>query len=208
MRRNKIVVAMMVVVLLMASVAGFSCAGKQGPEGPQGAQGVTGPQGPVGPKGDTGATGPKGDTGATGPKGDTGATGPKGDTGATGPKGDTGATGPQGLEGDTGAQGIQGLPGPNMIVAMGTVAYAGPTLYQTYNVSSVTWDAVNTCYQIRLTNIDYVFSNYVTLLTPIYGHARYLTCESYGGTLYVEAWDAAGNRVKECSFSFVVLKVS
>jgi hypothetical protein len=88
-------VFMLVILILIASFAGFSCTV------PQGAQGVQGPQGEQGP------------------------TGPQGEQGPTGPQGEQGPAGPQGEQGPTGPQGEQGPAGPNTIVAMGTVYWTG-----------------------------------------------------------------------------------
>jgi len=66
----------------------------------------------------------------------TGPQGAKGDAGATGA---AGAVGAQGIQGMQGIQGVQGEPGPNMIVPMGNISYAG-LIVQRYNVTSCTWD--------------------------------------------------------------------
>ncbi|MBS1574124.1 MAG: collagen-like protein [Bacteroidetes bacterium] len=73
---------LLLALILFISIIASNCS-----KGPMGPQGVAGPQGATGSTGTTGSQGPKGDTGVTGPAG------PKGDTGANG------ATGPQGPAG-------------------------------------------------------------------------------------------------------------
>ena len=230
----------MVVVLLMASVAGFSCAGEQGPQGPQGIQGPAGPegeqglagkdgadglsayqiwldegntgteadflanlQGPAGPEGPAGPTGPEG---PQGPEGPAGPAGPQGEQGPAGPQGEQGS---QGLQGPQGPQGPEGPPGPNMVVAMGTITWTGPTIVQGYNVSSVTWSSTYQRHEIGLTGIYYDYNDYVTVVTPLWAGDRYCTYTSTGaGKLNIYCWDSAGNKVQNCSFSFIVLEVS
>lgn len=67
MIRRRVFMAMAVVLILMASFAGFSCAGPQGTQGVQGPQGEQGPVGPQGEQGPAGPTGPQGEQGPPGP---------------------------------------------------------------------------------------------------------------------------------------------
>jgi hypothetical protein len=62
MTRNRVLIAIMVLVLLMVSVAGLSCAGERGPQGLQGPQGIQG----LGQQGEQGPQGVKGDKGEPG----------------------------------------------------------------------------------------------------------------------------------------------
>lgn len=117
--------------------------------------------------------------------------------------GGEGTVGPQGPKGDTGEQGPQGLPGPNMIVAMGMVNSDG-SLSQAYNIDSVTWDATNSRYVIKLTGITFTHTAYVTVVTAV--DSNYTS--TYGadnGNLVVFFRNTAGARQKD-HFSFVVLK--
>jgi hypothetical protein len=130
-------------------------------------------------------------------KGDTGATGA---TGAQGAKGDTGA---QGLQGVQGIQGIQGPAGPNMIVAAGYISFQG-LIVQRYNITSCTWDAGNSYFDLVLTGINYVSSNYVTLFsTP--AETCTVHAGAIGGHLIVKVRDNAGNLTQQ-AFSFMVLE--
>jgi hypothetical protein len=90
-----------------------------------------------------------------------------------------------------------------MIVAMGQVSSTG-TLYNGYNVVSVTWNAGLSRWEIQLTGINYFYLDYVTVITPFDGFA---TQGSVGGKLLVYIYDAAGNGIKT-GFSFVVLRLS
>jgi len=117
--------------------------------------------------------------------------------------GGQGSVGPQGPKGDTGAQGPQGLPGPNMIVAMGMVNSDG-SLSQSYNVDSVTWDATNSRYVIKLTGISYTHTAYVTLVTAVDQNYT-ATYGADNGNLVVFFRNTTAVRQKD-HFSFVVLK--
>jgi hypothetical protein len=88
-----------------------------------------------------------------------------------------------------------------MIVAMGSVSSSG-TLYNGYHVDSVTWDAGSLRWEIALTGISYLWSNYVTVATA--WSPYYATQSSVSGKLLIYIYDAAGNGVKT-GFSFVVL---
>ena len=88
MKRNRILAAIVLVVILSGSLLGTACAGAKGEQGQAGVgiQGITNNgngtsyttdnlTGPQGPKGETGATGAAGVTGQQGAKGDTGLAG-------------------------------------------------------------------------------------------------------------------------------------
>jgi len=118
-----------------------------------------------------GAPGP---VGPEGPQGPTGATGPTGPTGATGPAGPTGPVGPA---------------GPNMVVAMGTVTNTGSFQEQeALNVDSVTWNSAQERWEITLGGINYVSSNYVTVVSGVFrtGVSGYANHSSAGGKLLVK----------------------
>jgi hypothetical protein len=145
-------------------------------------------------------------TGLKGDKGDTGDTGLQGIQGPQGLQGEQGPVGPQG------EQGPQGLPGPSMIVAMGTIDKDG-TVVQGYNVAGVTlYIPFQYGYEVTLTGITYEPSNYVTLVTP--GPAAYpgtsnvTGCRffSSNGKLRVSLLDENGDNVWGL-FSFVILAV-
>jgi len=135
-----------------------------------------------------GAQGPVGPTGPEGPQG------PVGPAGATGPTGPAGATGPA------------GPAGPSMIVAMGRVSSDG-SLGKALNVTSVTWNSGLQRWEITLTGINYLFSNYVTIVSCVGTTALYATYGSISGKLSVYVFDADGTPIKE-GFSFVVFNVS
>jgi hypothetical protein len=119
--------------------------------------------------------------------------------------GSDGAIEQQGPQGPQGEQGEQGLPGPNMIVAMGMVNADG-SLGQDYNVDSVSWDAANSRYVIKLTGITYTHTGFVTLVTGV--DANYTaTYAANNGNLTVCFRNTAGTKQQD-HFSFVVLEVS
>jgi len=135
-----------------------------------------------------GAPGP---VGPEGPQGPTGATGPTGPTGATGPAGPTGPVGPA---------------GPNMVVAMGTVTNTGSFQEQeALNVDSVTWNSAQERWEITLGGINYVSSNYVTVVSGVFrtGVSGYANHSSAGGKLLVKMFASNTTPIKE-GFSFVV----
>ena len=76
MSRSKLLIAVLAVMLLVGSLAGFSCRGEQGSQGPQGVQGPEGPQGPQGVQGPQGLQGPQGPPGPQGLQGPQGPPGP------------------------------------------------------------------------------------------------------------------------------------
>lgn len=199
-------------------------AGSAGPEGPQGLQGLQGPQGAQGPQGLPGvgivwqgewsrstvyrkdeAVGFQGYSyiSKQDSNGDHEPT--DGDWwyswGAVGPQGPRGETGPAGAAGVQGPQGIQGEPGPNMIVAMGNVLANG-SVSCGYNVGSVSWDAANSRYQITLTGVNYVPTDYVTVVTP--GGEFLGRYDGLSGRLLVYLYDLSGQA--QGPFSFIVLK--
>jgi hypothetical protein len=131
-------------------------------------------------------------------------TGPKGDKGDTGAQGVQGTQGVQGIQGTQGIQGIQGPVGPNMIVAMGLID-DDATVIQGYNVASATWNDTSDRYEITFTNIaDYLYTDWVTLVTP-FGYTNMTASYGSGGiSLFVQVFDAAGVKTQG-EFSFMVL---
>jgi len=117
--------------------------------------------------------------------------------------GGEGTVGPQGPQGPQGAQGVQGLPGPNMIVAMGMVN-SDASLSQAYNVDSVTWDATNSRYVIKITGITYSHTAYVTVVTAV-DNSYTATYGADNGNLVVFFRNTSAVKQKD-HFSFVVLK--
>jgi hypothetical protein len=219
MRFFRFVAIGVVLLLLTGAILGTACTGAQGEQGPQGAPGadgvgiesvvdngdgtitigltdgseyttdmVTGPQG---------APGEQGIQGIQGPKGDTGEQGPQGPEGLQGEKGDTGDQGPQGI------QGIQGEPGPNLVVAMGTVQ-ADSTLMEEYGVDSVTWDPVEERYVIVLTGISYSDRYYPTLVSA-YGTGAIISYSTFGSNLRVGITNLSGTPIQR-KFNFVVFE--
>jgi len=118
----------------------------------------------------------------------------KGNTGATG------AAGADGADGAPGADGQDGAPGPNMIVAMGHVYQEG-TILQGYNVTSCTWNGANSHYEVTITGISYVYTDYVTVVTCLGNY--YGSSTSSDGKLIVEVYNYEGANVQG-SFYFVV----
>jgi hypothetical protein len=114
--------------------------------------------------------------------------------------GGEGTVGPQGPQG---VPGVQGPPGPNMIVAMGMVT-SDASLSQAYNVDSVTWDATNSRYVIKLTGITYTHTAYVTVVTAVDNNYT-ATYGADNGNLVVVFRNTSAVKQKD-HFSFVVLK--
>ena len=133
----------------------------------------------------------------TGPQGTQGVQGPQGEQGPVGP---TGPQGEQGPVGSTGPQGEQGPPGPNMIVAMGTV-YWTEELSKAYNVTSVDWNPEFQQWEIELTDIEYYVTDYVTIVTAM--GSAFARFSSRGDLLTVTLFNSDGTKIKQ-GFSFVV----
>ena len=123
----------------------------------------------------------------------TGSQGPQGEQGIQGPKGETGAIGPQGPQGE---------PGPNLIVAMGSISQDG-TILEGYNVDNVTWDG--SWYHITLTGITYTGAGYVTLVTPYWNTIATPVYGSSGGKLIVAFYDPMD--AVQCGFDFIVMAI-
>jgi outer membrane protein OmpA-like peptidoglycan-associated protein len=70
-------------LIAVAALFAFACAGPAGMTGPPGPTGMTGPQGPAGVTGAQGSTGSQGSTGMTGSQGSAGVTGAQGPAGVT-----------------------------------------------------------------------------------------------------------------------------
>jgi hypothetical protein len=224
-------VVLLVLVGSILGMACAGAKGAQGPQGIQGIQGVQGIQGEQGPQGIQGLPGTPGvgvewvgewDSATLYAKYDgVGYQGSsyiskhndntnhvptdtnwwdlwveKGETGATG------APGADGADGAPGADGQNGAPGPNMIVAMGTIG-ANATITQGYNVSSCSWNPLSLIYEITLTGISYVWDNYVTLVTT-QSNILHVNYGSASGKLLVNIWDNNHSPVQS-AFSFMVL---
>ena len=135
-----------------------------------------------------------------------GPVGPEGPQGPAGPAGATGPTGPAGTAGPTGAAGPVGPAGPNMVVAMGTVTNTGSFQEQeALNVDSVTWNSAQERWEITLGGINYVSSNYVTVVSGVFrtGVSGYANHSSASGKLLVKMFASNTTPIKE-GFSFVV----
>jgi len=138
---------------------------------------VTGTQGLQGPAGAAGATG------ATGP------TGPAGAAGATGPQGPMGPEGPAGSFSNVQADfqfvtyGASGT-----VLAAGYVGSSGsvPTGYQ---ITSCSWSATYSRYEIAITGVSYYYSDYVSVVTVSGSNAgSFATTASVNGKLLVYIW--------------------
>ena len=111
--------------------------------------------------------------------------------------------GPEGPQGPAGVAGPEGPAGPSMIVSMGTVYSLTGGLSNPYNVTSVTWNPDWQQWWIRLTDIEYFVTDYVTIVTAI-GN-EYAGFSSQGDLLAVTLYDSNGAKTKGVGFSFVVL---
>ena len=140
-------------------------------------------------------------TACTGTAGSQGPTGPQG---PAGPQGPTGSEGPAGPQGPTGPE---GPAGPSMIVAMGTVDLLG-NIREALNITSVTWNSQRNWWEITLTGIDYVWWEYITIVTPeIMAVNGYAVCNSDQGKLVIQIYDFNGALIQGGAFSFVVFEV-
>jgi len=137
-----------------------------------------------------------------------GAPGPVGPEGPQGPAGPAGATGPTGPAGATGSAGPAGPAGPNMVVAMGVVTNTG-SIQEALDVDSVTWNSAQERWEITLHGINYVSSNYVTVVSGVFrtGVSGYANHSSVSGKLLVKMFASNGTAIKE-GFSFVVFDVN
>jgi hypothetical protein len=79
--------------------------------------------------------------------------------GQTGPAGPAGPGGPQGPKGDKGDRGDPAAIAYGFIFSNGTVSRATP------NVTS-TWNAAQSWYEITIAGHSYLYSQYVTVITP------------------------------------------
>jgi hypothetical protein len=95
-----------------------------------------------------------------------------------------------------------------MVVAMGVVSSTG-SIGEELNVDSVTWNSGQEWWEITLDGINYVYSNYVTVVSGLFrtGVSGYADTGSVSGKLLVEIFDADGTPIKE-GFSFVVFDVN
>jgi hypothetical protein len=89
-------------------------------------------------------------------------------------------------------------------IAYGYVAAAGGAGPATANVQSV-WNAANTRYEITIANENFVFTNYIVLVTPVNSADTRATYDSFNNKLVVVIRNAAGNPVQN-AFSFMVYK--
>jgi len=140
-------------------------------------------------------------------KGETGSQGIQGVQGEKGDKGDTGDQGVQGIQGEPGADGQDGAPGPNMIVAMGTIIEGGSNSFitQDYNIGMLWWNTDVDGWEVELIGIDYYYPDFVTLVTILGSGADTIRVNSVDGHLLVIQRDSNGD-VAQVSFSFVVLQ--
>ena len=124
-----------------------------------------------------------------------------------GAQGPVGPEGPQGPAGPAGATGPAGPAGPNMIVAMGRVSNTG-SIQEALNVDSVTWNSAQEWWEITLDDINYVGSDYVTVVSGVFrtGVSGYANHSSVSGKLLVKMFASNATPIKE-GFSFVVFDV-
>jgi hypothetical protein len=95
-----------------------------------------------------------------------------------------------------------------MIAAMGRVTRTG-SIGASLNVSSVTWNNASERWEIALDGINYLDSQYVTVVSAVFrtGVSGYANHDSVGGKLLVKIFDADGTPIQE-GFSFVVFDVN
>jgi hypothetical protein len=95
-----------------------------------------------------------------------------------------------------------------MIVAMGVVTNTG-TIQEALDVDSVTWNSAQERWEITLDGINYVSSNYVTVVSGVFrtGVSGYANHSSVSGKLLVKMFASNGTAIKE-GFSFVVFDVN
>lgn len=77
----------------------------------------------------------------------------------TGPAGPAGPAGPPGAKGDKGDRGDPGAIAYGFIFSNGAISRGTP------NFTS-TWNATQSWYEITITGVTYLYSNYATLITP------------------------------------------
>ena len=127
--------------------------------------------------------------GAAGATGATGPTGPAGAAGATGPQGPMGPEGPAGSFSNVQADfqfvtyGASGT-----VLAAGYVGSSGsvPTGYQ---ITSCSWSATYSRYEIAITGVSYYYSDYVSVVTVSGSNAgSFATTASVNGKLLVYIW--------------------
>ena len=109
--------------------------------------------------------------------------------------------------GEQGEQGPRGVPGPNMIVAAGSIKADG-TVAEGYNVEDCTWTASN--YIVDIEGVDLNSVDQVVIATPwgasVNDRTRTLTTGTDDeGRLLVWAWDSRSGLTGQCPFSFMVL---
>jgi hypothetical protein len=97
---------------------------------------------------------------------------------------------------------------PIEVAAAGYI-YAGGTIGQNFNVSSVTWNLVYHAYEISLAGISYSAISYITVATAYSGiYPRIVTTGDIGnGNLFIFVQDNAWNRIQS-DFHFVVYKIA
>jgi hypothetical protein len=95
-----------------------------------------------------------------------------------------------------------------MIVAMGRVSNTG-SIQEALNVDSVTWNSAQEWWEITLDGINYVSSNYVTVVSGVFrtGVSGYANHSSVSGKLLVKMFASNTTPIKE-GFSFVVFDVN
>ena len=128
-------------------------------------------------------------------------------TGDTQLSGDVGVAGDVAVAGDLGVDGAV-VSGPGAVRS--ALAYAGVksdgTLYSgSSNISSVSYNAIASRYEITIADEDFHFANYIVSVTPAATSPRMATVDSVGGRLLVHIFDNDG-AAEQSSFHFVVFK--
>ncbi|HOY31045.1 MAG TPA: hypothetical protein PKW80_04110 [Bacteroidales bacterium] len=90
-------------------------------------------------------------------------------------------------------------------VAYGFVESSGTLASGTSNISSVTWNATNSRYEITITGESYYFNDYVTIVTICGVGQITVETSSVGGKLLVYLYNSAGTKVQSM-FQFITYK--
>ena len=101
---------------------------------------------------------------------------------------------------------VENQVGSGLPVAYGKVqSTAVRETASTDNVLGVTWDAVHDRYVVDIEDVNFMFNDFTTVVTPSGSNPLFATASSVGGDLLVTLFDAAGNKVQG-GFSFIIFR--
>jgi hypothetical protein len=96
---------------------------------------------------------------------------------------------------------------PLQIIAAGFIMSNG-AISQNYDISSVTWNAAQSWYEISIIGVSYTYNDYITSVTSSTASLRNPTVGStVDGKMIVAFYDAAGNK-QQAYFQFVTFSVA